>query len=198
MYLQLHPASSWHLFPALLLLYIQPSSYHTSAMVISFSWTQPKYDSIINQNTIKHKNSDDENLKHFKNLLQQFCSLTNTLNIFFLFNIKGLELIQSVPISFNSLKQIKEKSLSKTIKLHKIIQLFQNSKLRTLHIQLSSVYCFFQQEHSVGLEVEDHQQPFQFLPEVSLEITLQTHRPCLVVRTKYPSPQRVHTQPIAK
>ena len=49
--------------------------------------------------------------------------------------------------------------------------------------QYASMHDFYQLVHDVALEVVDHQQPFQFLPEVGQELTLQTHRPCLVVKT---------------
>jgi len=42
---------------------------------------------------------------------------------------------------------------------------------------------FYQLVFDVALEVVDHQQPFRSLPEVEQELTWQTHRPCLVVKT---------------
>jgi len=42
---------------------------------------------------------------------------------------------------------------------------------------------FYQLVFDVALEAVDRQQPFQSLPEVEQELTLQTHRPCLVVET---------------
>jgi len=53
----------------------------------------------------------------------------------------------------------------------------------TSPFQWSSVHDFCQQEHGVGLEVEDHRQPFQSLLEVAQELTLQIHIPYLVART---------------
>jgi hypothetical protein len=45
------------------------------------------------------------------------------------------------------------------------------------------MHDFYQLVHDVALEAVDHQQPFPFLPGVAQELTLQTHRPYLAVKT---------------
>jgi len=52
-----------------------------------------------------------------------------------------------------------------------------------LPTQYASMHDFYQLMLDVALEAVDHQQPFRSLPEVEQELTLQTHRPCLAVKT---------------
>lgn len=58
---------------------------------------------------------------------------------------------------------------------------------RDILFQASSIHHFCQLAHGAGLAVVDHPQPFPSLQEVELALTWQTHRPCLVVKTKNPS-----------
>lgn len=53
----------------------------------------------------------------------------------------------------------------------------------TLPAQYASMHDFYQLVHDVAPEAVDHQQPFQSLPEVAQELTLQTDIPCLAVKT---------------
>jgi hypothetical protein len=52
-----------------------------------------------------------------------------------------------------------------------------------LPAQHALIRDFYQLVHDVALEEVDHQQPFRSLPKVAQELTLQTHRPYLAVKT---------------